>query len=600
MAMAKNTDSKITGEKIRYKILFLMPVIVFFAVFARLYYLQVIKYREYIETSLAERVKETPIKAERGEVYMKDGTEGVVPVIMNERVWDLYIDPKYSMSFGESNKKKIQETLDSVIGEENMKYSWSEVWGDKNSQYKLLATGINYDAAIKIKKGNLVGVGLNPGTRRVFPSGTLASQLLGYMNMNGQGDGIEGSPYLKERLSGKDGVLKAVIDVNNIPLSIGDEHTEVPAVDGDDIILTVDINIQRKVESILANKVDNDERVSTASAVVMDPLTGKVLAMANYPNFDPANYGKADPDTLKNRVLTGLYEPASVIKPFTYAVALNEGKISLDGTYVNTGSTEVDGIKIDNARGTSQYKGEISFQKAINHSLNTGSVEVLRRIGGGSITKDARQTMYSYFTESFGLGRPTGIELYEEGGIIAKPDSNSGPAVQYSNMTFGQGMSVTMMQVATGFSSLVNGGNYIEPTLIEGVLNEQGNIVSSEDNVAVRSTLTADTSVEVRKMLMEVRKVNGGYADPKGYNIGVKSGTAETIDPETGKYIRDETNASALGFGGTAGEDAMPAYVIMVRLDGNHSLLWGSSDAVPVFTEISNYLIDYLRIPPSL
>ncbi len=498
---------------------------------------------------------------------------------------------------------KIEETINEIVGEENLLATWEKAWSDDELQYLKLAENLDYEVASKIKEAGCVGVAFNEDTQRVFPSGTLASQLLGYKNANNQGSGIEGGIVDEELLAsfnGTDGVLKAVMAVDQIPLSIGSEYTEVPAVDGKDIVLTVDINVQRKVEQLLAAKVEGDERIATASAIVMDPSTGKIMAMANYPNFDPNNYAASEQETLINRVTTGLYEPASVIKPFTYAFALNENKISLDDTYNNTGSTIVGDKKIENARGTSQYKGIIDFQTAINHSLNTGSVEVLRRVGGGEITKDARQTMYSYFTESFGLGRKTGVEIYEEAGIIAKPDSANGAAVQYSNMTFGQGMSVTMLQVATGFSSLVNGGNYIQPTLIEGVLNDNGEIVPRETNKSIRSTLTADTSVQIRKMLTKVRAVNGGYADPEGYNIGVKSGTAETINPETGAYIKDETNASALGFGGGGEEDDVPRYVIMVRLDGDRSLLWGSADAVPVFTDISNYLIEYLRISPSL
>ena len=153
------------------------------------------------------------------------------------------------------------------------------------------------------------------------------------------------------------------------------------------------------------------------------------------------------------------------------------------------------------------------------------------------------------------------------------------------------------MQVATGFCSMVNGGNYIEPTLVEGVLNDKGELVKSESHTAIRQTISADTSAEVRKMLAEVRKYNGGQHDPEGYNIGIKTGTAETID-ENGHYTSDKTNASVLGYGGGGEEDDVPDYVIMVRLDGN-SLLWGATDAVPVFTDISNYLIDYLRIAPS-
>lgn len=596
MAVAKDTNKKPTSMKVRYNLLFLMLGGVVFCIFAKLYYLQVIKYREYTKEAVASRVRETPIKAERGEVYMMNGSDEPEAVIMNERVWDVYIDPKYALSFGESHVAKIEKNLTEILGNK-MTVSWDEVWKDKNRQYIEVAKGVDFETASKIKAvKKLHAVGMNVSSRRVYPSGTLASQLLGFVNVNGDGYGIEGG--LNTRLAGKDGVLKSVVDVNDIPLSIGDEYTEEPAEDGDDIVLTVDINIQRKIESILAERVEKNANVATASAVVMDPATGKVMAMANYPNFNPEEYSKVDDASIHiNRVTTSLYEPASVIKPFVYAMALNENKIKLSDTYYNSGSTKVADRTIYNARRSTRNTGEITFQTAIDNSLNTGSIEVLRRVGGGDITKAARKTMYDYFVDGFGLGRKTGIEVHEEQGIIISPDEVQGNAVRYSNMTFGQGMSVTMMQVATGFCSMVNGGNYIEPTLVEGVLNDKGELVKSEPHTAIRQTISADTSAEVRKMLAEVRKYNGGQYDPEGYNIGIKTGTAETID-ENGHYTSDKTNASALGYGGGGEEDDVPDYVIMVRLDGN-SLLWGATDAVPVFTDISNYLIDYLRIAPS-
>ena len=597
MAVARNTKLKKPNTKGRYAVIHLAVFAIFLLFFGRLFFLQVIKYDDYLDKALASRMRETPIKAERGEVYMMSGDDELEPVILNEKVWDVYIDPKYAMSFGDSHVQKIEESLDAILGD-MMTVSWSEVWKDKDRQYIEIAKSVDYEIAAKIKEiDGLYAVGMNLSSRRMYPSGTLASQLLGFINANGDGYGIEGG--LNSRLAGTDGRLKTVVDVNQIPLSIGDEYTEEPAVDGEDIVLTIDINIQRRVESILAERVDNSDKIAAASVLVMDPSTGKVMAMANYPNFNPEDYGNVtDASVHINRVTASLYEPASVIKPFVYAMALNEEKIELTDTYVNTGSTVVADITIYNAQRSLRELGTITFQTAINYSLNTGSVEVLRRVGNGDITKDARRTMYDYLVNDFGLGRKTGVEVYEEQGLIISPEEVQGNAVRYSNMTFGQGMSVTMMQVATGFCSMINGGHYIQPTLVEGTLNEQGELVRDDTNRYVRETISPDTSVEVRKMLMDVREVNGGASDPEGYNIGIKTGTAETID-ENGLYTSDKTNASVLGFGGGGEEDDVPAYVIMVRLDGK-SLLWGATDAIPIFTEISNYLIDYLRIEPSL
>ena len=197
----------------------------------------------------------------------------------------------------------------------------------------------------------------------------------------------------------------------------------------------------------------------------------------------------------------------------------------------------------------------------------------------------------------FGLGQKTGIEVYEAKGNIISPEESEGNAVRYANMTFGQGMSLTMVQVAAGFSSVINGGKLYTPTLLAGTMKD-GKFVADKQKPMVRNTISEETSATMRDMLEEVREHNGGRNDLPGYSVGVKTGTAETIDAKTGAYTSDKTVAGALGFGGSAAEGALPEYVIMIRLDGN-VLLWGSQDAIPVFTELSNYMLEYLRIEPT-
>jgi cell division protein FtsI/penicillin-binding protein 2 len=445
---------------------------------------------------------------------------------------------------------------------------------------------------VKIKDAGLRGVGRKETSRRVYPAGTVGAQLLGFINAEGVGSGVEGA--LNERLAGKNGMLKTVTDVNDIPLSVGDENIEVAAEDGEDIVLTIDENVQRKTEKILANAVENSAGgIRSASALVMDPNTGRVWAMSNYPIYDPSEYWvETDPNVYVNRVTETPYEPASVCKTFTYATAINEGKLNPDDTYYNEGFTMVDDRRMQNASFELKH-GVINFRTALDYSFNTGSIEALRRIGGGSITKTARQTLYDYLYNHFGLGQKTGIEINEAKGIVVSPDEDEGNAVRYANMTFGQGMNLTMIQVAAGFSSIINGGQYYQPTVIAGnYVNNK--LQPAEQKGAIRQTVSSATSAEMRTMLEEVRSVNGGDNDLPGFRVGVKTGTAETLNA-SGTYTSDKTVAGALGFGGEDAEGAMPQYVVMVRLDGER-LLWGSQDAVPIFTEISNYMLQYLRI----
>ena len=578
------------NKNTRYGLLALLPVVVLCVIGVRLFFVQIIDHDKYVAEASSQRVKQTELIAKRGEIYMMSGEDGVTPVVMNERTWTIFIDPSYV-----ADKDKVQSEVSNILGDQ-MITDWSKVWSNMKNMYVEVAKNVNYDTVSKIKAANLRGVGQKETSKRVYPAGELASQVLGFVNAEGVGTGVEGS--LNDKLSGTNGLLKSVTDVNDIPLSIGDDNIEIAAKDGEDVVLTLDENIQHKVERILQSAMANNSGISAASALVMDPNTGKIYAMANYPTYNPEQYWKVtDSSVYTNRTTESPYEPASVCKTFTYATALNENAISLSDTYVNTGKTVVADRTIHNATSSNPHTGTLTFQSALDFSLNTGSVEVLRRMGGGDITKATRTKLYDYLHNDFGLGQKTGVELYEESGTIISPEETEGNAVRYANMTFGQGMNLTMVQVASGFSSIINGGKYYQPTIVAGTMQD-GKLVKAEQKAALRQTISASTSATMRKALREVRSVNGGKYDPAGYYVGVKTGTAETYD-ENGNYTSDKTVASVIGFGGTGKDDAMPQYVVMVRLDGNR-LLWGSINAVPIFTEISNYMIEYLRVAPNI
>lgn len=569
----------------------LMQVIIFVALsmaVVRLFLVQIIDHRKYVDAASEMRISKYSLLAKRGEVYMMDGKNSTTPVIMNERTWLVFVDPSYV-----EDKDKVQAQLTNILGKQ-MITTWDKVWEDMTKGYVEIAKHVNYETITKVKEANLRGVGQKETSRRVYPAGKLGSQLLGFINAEGTGTGLEGA--LNDRLSGKNGMLKTITDVNQIPLSIGDDNIEIPAEDGENIVLTVDENIQRKVEKILKTRMEKNRAITAASAIVMNPNNGKVLAMANYPTYDPEKYYTVkDASVFINRVAESPYEPASVCKTFTYAAAINEGVLNPYDTYYNRGYTYVEDRKMQNAL-TNTALGTITFRTALDYSFNTGSIEALRRLGGGSITKSARTKLYNYLTNNFGLGKRTGIEIYDAPGIIISPEEDEGNAVRYANMTFGQGMDLTMLQVSAAFSSLVNGGKYYQPTIIAGQMKNDV-FYKDEEKDAIRQTITESTSTQMRSMLEEVRANEVPRSgDKAGYKIGIKTGTSETYDA-SGKYTSDATIASVIGYGRKNEKGSLPEYVVMIRLDGS-SLLWGSLDAVPVFTEISNYLLEYLRIEP--
>jgi cell division protein FtsI/penicillin-binding protein 2 len=424
----------------------------------------------------------------------------------------------------------------------------------------------------------------------VYPEGQLASQVLGFVNADDQGQyGIEGK--LNDKLKGKDGVLQSVTDVNDVPLTIGNKNINQPAVNGENVVLSIDRNIQSYTEQALAAGLKRTG-ATNGSVIVMDPQTGKVMAMANLPTYDPTNYGKVqDASDFLNDTVSVPYEAGSVIKSLTVATGIDKGVITPTSTYYNKGTIDVDDITIQNASLT-EVLGTQTMQTALTWSLNTGMVTIAERLGDGSnITRQARDTIYNYFHDKFGFGQLTGIELAgEEPGSIISPESQQGNAVRYSNMVFGQGMDVTMLQAASAFGSVINGGVYHDPTVVAGKVSDDGTYIPNAAKPS-RQVIQKSTSDQVRQMLVTDRHDNGG-ADRPGYMTGGKTGTSQAL--VNGVYSFNQTTGSYLGFGG----DDAPRYVIMVQVSGKNMALGGAKDAGPIFTDISNWMLGYLKLAP--
>lgn len=362
-------------------------------------------------------------------------------------------------------------------------------------------------------------------------------------------------------------------------------------------MLTIDRNIQAKTEQALASGVQKSG-ATNASAIVMEPSTGKVLAMANVPTYDPSNINAVDdPADFNNDTVSNPYEPGSDIKTFTVATGVDKGVITPESTYDNTGQIHVDDITINNATKTAAITGNITIQTALNWSLNTGMVTIAERLGDGSnINRQARDTIYQYFHDRFRLGQLTGIELANEaGGTIIPPTEVQGNAVRYSNMVFGQGMDVTMLQVVSGFSAVINGGTYHEPSIIGGEIDANGNYKSAPLKPQYPQVISSHTSAVVREMVHEAHYATYNPHDKSiHYFVGGKTGTSQTV--VNGKYVNNQTIGTYLGFGGE--KDSMPRYAIMIEISAKGQDMGGGDDAKPIFNDISNWLLDYLRLPP--
>lgn len=568
---------------LRLALLAAMGVIV-----VRLFFIQIVQHDEWVEKAAAQQTLNNTLPAKRGEIYMMDGDEPVA-VVMNATVYTVIVDPMLA------NQEKLEAELTPLIDGRQIA-KWEDVFADRTRRYYIVAKNVERKMAEKIAEGDYAGVWLQSNTKRVYPEGNLAANLLGFVNADGVGQyGVEGA--LNEELSGTDGLLKTVKDINNVALSIGDDNVKIAAQDGENVVLTVDKTLQHNVEKILEQK-SKELGFKNMSAVVMDPNSGKVLAMANYPGYDPADYGRVESAAAYiNHVVEDPFEPASVCKTFTFAAATELGVMTPDKMYTNYGEITIDGWPIRNAEQGAFLLGQQTMQTAFNYSLNTGSTQALRWMGGSEteITDVAREKLYDYYYNKFGLGHYTGIELYESPGYLVEPHADIyGLASTYANMTFGQNMQVTMIQVAAAISAVVNGGKYYTPTVVAGKMVD-GELVENEAREPAREVLSQETSASMREMLYNTRRAwrNNG-TDKAGYYVGGKTGTAQVI--KNGAYSMDETQATYVGAGGTEGE--LPSYVIMVRLWEEGKLAGGQDHALPVFNALKAYVQDYLRIQP--
>lgn len=571
------------GSRSRILAAVLFVIMVVFV--GRLFYLQVIQHDYYASLAKQEQYSRFKIPASRGLIFAKNGDE-TVQLVMNETVYTVFADPAII-----DDKQKVVETMKQIAGG-NVRANFDTLLDKKETRYQIIATKVTRVQADKIKEAELHGIGFQAVSQRVYPEGQLAAQILGFVNTEGEGNyGIE--QKMNDQLKGIDGQLESVTDVSKVPLTIGNNNIRTPAQNGTNVVLSVDRNIQSHAEQALAAGLARTG-ADYGSVLIMDPQTGKVLAMANLPTYNPSEYYKVeDAAAFNNATISAPYEPGSDVKTFTMATGIDKGVVKASDTYNNTDYITVDDRTITNA--TKGKTGIITFQTALTWSLNTGFVTVAQRLGDGKqITKTARDTMYEYFHNRLGLGEKTGVELANEAkGTVISPDEADGNAVRYSNMAFGQGLDATMIQVTAGFSAIINGGNYYTPTIIDGTINDEGVYTQKPNPTPAKvGVVSPSTSDQIREMTYIARSSSFPGADKAGYYVGGKTGTSQVII--NGKYSDKETVGTYLGYGGSD----QPRYVIMVQVSGKDKQFQGARDALPIFTDISNWMLDYLKIQP--
>ncbi len=575
----------------RVRIWFALLVVILSIFLVRLFYLQVIRHDYYRQSALSDQLKQYQIPASRGIIEAHDGAS-VVPLVLNQKLYTLYADPTYIKDAG-----TVAAKVAAIIGGDAATYQ-SELTV-KNTRYSVLAKKLTAAQNKQIIALQYPGLGTQEQDYRTYPQGELAAQLLGFVNNDGVGTyGIEQA--LNGELKGKPGELKAITDVNGVPLAASGNNIMTAPTQGDQVTLTIDMGIQKQVEAILAPLVKST-KADSGSVVVMDTDTGAVKAMANFPSYDPSNYANvSDSSVFNNRTVTAPIEIGSIMKTLTTSAALNQGVIQPNTTYFDPSRWTIDGFNITNIEGDGG-PGVRSIAELLNLSLNTGATwELMQMGGGGPINQKGRDIWYNYMTKHFRLGMPTGIEQgYEDPGIVPKPENNgAGIDLTYANTAFGQAMTATPIQMASALSAVLNGGTYYQPHLVDQTTTANGKVTIDKPKVLASNVVSPKIGPELVPLMQFV--VNNHYIvpafDQTHYIVGGKTGTAQIAKP-SGGYRSDVYNGTYVGF---VGGDK-PQYTIVVFMDKPHvaaGAYAGTAAAQPVFAGVAHMLINNAYVTP--
>lgn len=583
-------NSSIFGPIQRIRIWYALLLLLGGLFTVRLFYLQVIRHDHYQKSAIFSQLKQYEIPAARGVIEAKSGDK-TVPVVLNETLYTLFVDPKY-VKDGGTTASAIQQ----AIGGSKDDYE-KHINHPDSPRYTVLAKRLTRDQQTKIEKLKLKGVGTRESQYRTYPDGQLAAQLLGFVNDADEGKyGLEQA--LDTELKGTPGQLKAITDASGVPLAANKDNVNVSPRSGEKVTLTIDVGLQQQLEEIVKQGVE-DTKAESGSAFIMDANSGAVRAMAGYPTYNPSEYYKVtDTNVFNNMAVSSPLEIGSIMKPFTAAAAMDIGVVNPGTSYYDPGS-----FKIDDARVTNIEEDGGAAQRTVTdilkYSLNTGATWLLMQMGGGQINQKARSTWNDYMLNHYELGKATGVEQgYEADGIIPDPINGYGLNITYANSAFGQGMTATPVQVGAAFASIVNGGTYYKPTLIEAKTDSDGKAAKQLPKIVKNNVVKPGVSSQLVSMLETTyeynRVVYGIRTTRPEYAIGGKTGTAQISKP-TGGYFDDQFNGMYLGF---VGGDK-PQYVIVVRVNKPKIAGYaGSKAAAPIFVKLANMLIDSYGVTP--
>jgi len=550
--------------------------IIYGLIIFRLFYFQVLR-RDFYE-ALASRSQKLSqeLLPERGDIFVTDEENKLYPVATNLDLYLAYGIPKYIKNPEEASKK-IAATLELPEEEVLMKLS------QKNDFYEVLKHYVPKEKAEEIKSLKIEGIDFSPETKRLYPEKNYFSHITGFLGYKGdQKIGQYGLEESYEKiLAGQKGNLKAKKSALGSLIFLSDYSIE-KAKDGADLILTINRTIQFKACEELKNAV-TAHGADRGTVIIMEPKTGKILALCNYPDFDPNNYQEVKTASLFiNPAISHSYEPGSVFKVITMALALQENKVTPQTTYNDEGFVKIGEHTIKNSDGGKS--GVVNMIKVLENSLNTGAVFAARLVG---------QKDFKKYIEDFGFGKITGVELPAE----ARGNTNSlngKNEIYLANASFGQGISVTPLQMLNSVASIANEGKLMKPYLVDKIIYPSGETVTAEPQLLKQIISPQIANTLGAMMVSVVENGHGKKAGVKGYYVAGKTGTAQVAKEEGGGYDPNQTIGSFVGF---APSEA-PKFAMLVKIDHPRDVIWAESSAAPLFGKLAEFMLNYYQIPP--
>ncbi len=555
-------------------------------VVGRLVWIQLVHGSDMAELSISQTMGINIVSSPRGAIVDRDGEELAVSIMSKS----LYADPVAMEDHPESDAAKSGRNVKRLAADllaAPLGISAESLYSDftiEGARFVWIKRTLSPEMAEKvqliIKENNLPGLHFLEESKRYYTKGTMAAQVLGFVGTDDVGlSGIELAMDSIIKTRSKE--MQETTDAVGNP--IGESSMEdMRPQNMPTVYLTIDSKIQFVLEDAL-DRAMKETKSRAAAAILMDPHTGAVLGMASRPTFDPNDFGEYPVSTWTNRAISIIYEPGSVFKPIVGCMGLSENIITPQTVFEDKGSIKIADRVIRNWDG--EGRGQVPFEDIIKYSINTGMVQLGMQLGANQMID---------YSKKFGFGQPTGIELPgEESGILYRPEDMYEPDI--ATMAIGQGIAVTPLQMLRAICAIANGGELLEPYIIDKIVMPDGRVLRQGQKKVVRRVITEDVAGQMRMMMEKVVSEGGGKpAHIAGYQIAGKTGTAEKL-AEQGGYAPGEYIASFVGFVPAAN----PQYAMLVMLDTPQGAFYGSQVSAPVFKDTLQQILVAKGIQPS-